>query len=183
MLTSQQLENIQIDYGLIYLDYGETSQQQLGPTKGGGEFSAEMTLRNIEFDGARGRTKGMQVIDEINAVLKTSIMDTSLATLGKLLPQLKLVTPTEGSPYLANAQTGVIPDERYLKNVTMFAKVKGGGYKRITLYNAMAENNMGINAAPKAEGVVALEIYAHWEASGEAATDKLFKVEDVAAIA
>ena len=38
-----------------------------------------------------------------------------------------------------NDSVGIIPEEAYLKNVTMFAKVVGGGYKKITLFNAMSE--------------------------------------------
>ena len=183
-VTKKQIENVQTDYGIVFVDYGETTQVRLGPTRGGGEFSATATIRAIEFDGMRGKTKEMQVIDEINAMLKTSIGDTSLDTLAKLMPHLKLVEPGgEAAPYIVNATPGLIPGSEYVKNVTMFAKTLGGKYKRITIFNPMAENPLTLSAAPKAEGVVALEIHAHWDISETAIDpDLLFKIEDVDAI-
>ena len=62
----------------------------------------------------------------------------------------------------------------------MFAKTIKGEYKKITLYNALSENGLTLAAAPKAEGTVALEIYAHWDATDD--TKNLFEIEDVASI-
>lgn len=184
MFSTEQIENIQIDFGMVFVNYGETSQAQLGLTRGGSEFSATKLVRDIEFDGRKGKTKGLQVIDEINAMLKTVIMDTSVATLSSLMPHLDLVAAVGETPaYITNADVGVIPDAKYLKNVTMFAKVLGGGYKKISLFNALAENDLVLAAKPKGEGEVSLEIHAHWEVGDGADQDKLFKVEDVAAIA
>ncbi len=69
-LTQQQIENIQIDYGIVYVNYGDTDQKLLGPTRGGGEFVATATIRDIEYDGSKGKTKGMQVVDDITAQLE-----------------------------------------------------------------------------------------------------------------
>ncbi len=76
---------------------------------------------------------------------------------------------------------GVIPDEAYLKNITMFAKVIGGNYKKITLYNAMSEADFTLTAAPKGEGEMPLEVYAHWDAYDD--TAPLYEIEDVPSIA
>jgi hypothetical protein len=68
--TAEQLANIQIDYGIVYIDYGLASERLLGPTRGGATFEATQQIRDIEFDGRNGKTKGMQHIDFIDAVLK-----------------------------------------------------------------------------------------------------------------
>ena len=49
-LTKKEIEKIQIDEGVIVLDYGETTERPLAPCRGGGEFTATATLRDIEFD-------------------------------------------------------------------------------------------------------------------------------------
>ena len=69
-LTKKQVENIQIDEGLVFVDFGEEPERKLAPTRGGGEFSATASIRNIEFDGRSGATKGTQVIEEQEAILK-----------------------------------------------------------------------------------------------------------------
>jgi len=174
--TTQQIENVQFDYGLVFLDYGEVSQVQLGPTRGGGEFTASKTIRDIEYDGRKGKTKGLQVIDEINAMLKVGVMDTSLEVLGLLMPH---ATYDDGTGKIVNDAGGIVEAAKYLTNVTMFGKVIGGGYKKITLYNAMNEADFVLSAQPKGEGVIACEFHAHFDATDP---DVLFEIEDIESI-
>lgn len=177
-LKKEQIENVQIDYGIVILNYGLITQERLGPTKGGAEFNATKNIRDIEFDGSLGKSKGMQVIDEINASLKFSILDTQLATLAKTMPQADY---DEVTKIITNNKGGVIPASKYYTNITMFAKVAKGGFKKITLYNALNESDFVLSSAPKAEGEVALEVFAHWDP--EEITDDLYSIEDIAAIA
>jgi hypothetical protein len=183
-LTSSQVENIQIDYGIVYLNYGETGATVLAPTRGGGEFSVTKNIRDIEFDGMKGKSVGTQVIDEINAQLNVTILNTSMQTLALAMPYATLNgAGTAESPYTitcGNSNMGAIADTNYLTNITMFAKLVGGGYKKITLYNAMNESDFGLTAAPKSEGEIALEIYAHWDPTDD--TANLYKIEDVTTI-
>jgi hypothetical protein len=176
-LKKEQIENIQIDYGIVMLNYGETDAERLGPTKGGAEFNATKNIREIEFDGSMGKTMGMQVIDEINASLKFSILDTQLATLAKTMPQADYDNITK---IIKNNKGGVIPASKYFKNITMFAKVAKGGYKKITLFNALNESDFVLSSAPKAEGEIALEVFAHWDP--EEVTTDLYTIEDVTTI-
>ena len=174
--TTEQIENIQVDYGLVFANYGEAGQVQLGPTKGGAEFTASKVIRDIEYDGRKGKTKGTQVIDEVNAMLKVGLMDTSLELIGQLMPHASY---SEATGKISNDLGGVIEATKYLANVTLFAKVVGGGYKKITLFNAMNEADFVLSAAPKAEGVVNYEFHAHWDAEDPTA---LFEIEDIESI-
>lgn len=176
-LKKEQIENIQIDYGIVILNYGETGAERLGATKGGAEFNATKNIRDIEFDGQKGKTMGLQVIDEMNALLKFTILDTQLSTLAKTMPQADYDDVTK---IIKNNQGGVIAAAKYFKNITMFARVAKGGYKKITLFNALNESDFVLSAAPKAEGEIALEFYAHWDP--EEVTTDLFSIEDVTTI-
>lgn len=180
-VTKKQLEGVQIDYGIVYVNYGESDARRLAPTRGGGEFSVEATIRDIEFDGARGKEKGTQVVDDINAILKVVILDTSMENLALAMPYATL--EGDGSadkPYkisCSNVNIGVISEDKYLKNITMFAKTIKGNYKKITLYNAMSESGFGLTAAPKSEGEIALEVYSHWDPENENAD--LYSIEEI----
>ena len=176
-LTQEQIENIQIDYGLVYINYGGTGEKQLAPTRGGGTFTVTKNIREIEYDGRKGKTKGMQVVDEINAMLSVPLLDTSMENLALAMPW---ATYSDGKLSAESGNLGVIQDSAYLSNVTLFAKVIGGRYKKITLYNAMTENDFSLAAAPKAEGVVTLEVHAHWDAEDD--TADLYDIEDVGTI-
>lgn len=157
-LTTQQIESIQIDEGVIILNYGEADEQYLAPTRGGGEFTASVTVRDIEFDGRHGKTAGTQAIEEQNASLKVTTIGLTQENLARAIPNCT----TEGDGSISNPRTGVIPLNAYLKNVTMFARLIGGIYKKITIYNAMHETGIGIKAVQKAEGELALEFHAHY---------------------
>lgn len=174
-LTTKQIESIQIDEGLIFLDYGETTQKLLAPTRGGGEFAATITVRDIEFDGRHGKTAGTQVIEEQGASLKVTTLCMSQENLALAIPTCT-VSSAEGNA-IKNPPTGVIPMSAYLKNVTMFAKTIGGKYKKITIFNAMHETGFTAKAVQKAEGELAFEFLAHYPHSD--LDGDLWKVEEI----
>ena len=178
-LTQEQLENVQIDYGIIYTNYGETDVKLLGPTRGGGEFVATASIRSIEFDGMKGETMGTHVVEDINAVLSVVTLDTSMATLALAMPWATY-DDVGGTITAGTANIGIIPGTAYLKNVTMFAKTIKGEYRKVTLYNALSKKDFSLAAKPKGEGEVSLEINANWDATDSNAN--LFLVETVASL-
>lgn len=182
--TTAQLESIQIDYGLVYVDYGEATQRVLGPTRGGATFEATQAIRDIEFDGRNGKSKGMQHIDFIDAKLTFVNLAISKADLQVAMPYLKANGTDPDILECTPDSLGMIPDTAYYKNITVFGKKVGGGYKRISLFNAMNEAPFSLAAVPKGEGTVNMEVFGHWEAEDDVANvDKLFDIEDVASIA
>lgn len=159
-LTKQQIESIQIDESLIILDYGEDSEQVLAPTRGGGEFAATITVRDIEFDGRHGKTAGTQVIEEQGASIKVTTLCMSQENLARAIPSCTI--ESDDGKTMKNPKTGIIPLESYLKNVTMFAKLVSGKFKKITIYNPMHETGFTAKAVQKAEGELAFEFLAHY---------------------
>lgn len=177
-LTKKQIENIQIDEGLIFLDYGEETERFLAPTRGGGEFSASATVRDVEFDGRHGKTAGVQVIEDQSASLKVTTLDMSQENLALSIPNCT-VENTEGKK-IKNPKTGPIDEGAYLKNVTMFAKTFGRHYKKISILNSMHEGGLNVKAVQKAEGELALEFLAHYHYSD--LDGDLWSVEDLSAL-
>ena len=177
-LTKQQIENIQIDESVIFLDYGTDTERFLAPTRGGGEFVATATVRDIEFDGRNGKTAGTQVIEEQAASYKVTTLCMSQENLALAIPGCK-VSNDDGKT-ISNPKTGVIPETAYLKNVTTFAKLISGKFKKITIYNPMHENGLTAKAVQKAEGELALEFLAHYPYSD--LDGDLWKVEEIDAM-
>ena len=180
--TTAQLESIQLDYGIVYADYGEAGERLLGPTRGGATFDATQQVRDIEFDGRNGKSKGLQAIDFIDAKLAFASLAISKEDLQLAMPYLQ---PNSVDPDILECtpdSLGLIPDSAYFTNITVFGKVVGGGYKRITLFNAMNEAPFSLAAVPKGEGLVNLEVFGHWETDTASTVDKLFDIEDVATL-
>ena len=178
-LTKQQVENIQIDEGLVFVDYGEETERKLAPTRGGGEFSASVSIRNIEFDGRTADTAGTQVVESQEAILKVVSLCMSQEELLFAMPFAR--KQGEGDEMvIKNPKCGIIPESAYCKNITMFAKLVSGKYKKITIYHPMSENGLTVKAAPKAEGEISLEIRAHYtidDLNGD-----LWEVKDAASV-
>lgn len=176
-LTTQQIEDIQIDYGILYVDYGEVGERLLGPTRGGGAFNVKAKYREIEHDGRKGMTKDMKVLEELDANLGATLIDTSIDNMELAMPFLTRV----GNVLTAkSAALGVVPSAAYKKNITMFAKLISGLYKKITLYNPMNVKDFSLAAKPKGEGEIGFDFAAHWDPTDD--TKDLYKVEDVASI-
>ena len=176
-LSQTQIDKVQIDEGLIFINYGELDEVQLGPTRGGGEFKVTQTIRDVYFDGRKGNSK-LPVMEEVNATLKVTTLCCSQETLELALPSAVKSGTTD--IVLTSAEPGLIPVTKYLKNVVMFAKLMDGKYKKITIFNAMHEGDFTFGAKPKAENEHTLELIAHWDQLD--ATKKLYTIEEIASI-
>lgn len=156
-LTQKEIEKIQIDEGVLIINYGEKDERPLAPCRGGGEFAATATLRDIDFDGKNGKTAGMQPIEEQAASLKVTTLCMSQENLQLAMPFCRV----EGTT-IKNPKMGIVETDSYLKNVTMFARLVDGKYKKIAIFNAMHEGGISAKAVQKAEGELALELHAHY---------------------
>ncbi|MCL2518011.1 MAG: hypothetical protein FWF15_05555 [Oscillospiraceae bacterium] len=180
-LTVESVKKIQIDEGLIFLNFGVTGKERLfAPTRGGGEFSVTNAVRDIEFDGRRGKTKNMQVVEEQAAILKVTVINSSQENLALGIPGVEIKNENDNIILTNSDDGGLIDPESYIDNVTMFAKCVDKTYKKITIKNALHEGAFAFKAAPKTENEHALEFGAHFNPFDT--TEKIWQIEDVAAL-
>ena len=156
-LTAKDVEKIEIDHGIIYINYGEEDERLLAPTRGGVAFGGTTNVRDIEFDGRPGKTAGMQVRDENGATISTTLLAMTQENLALILNGGKKEVTT-----LENPKLGVIPTTDYIKNVTMFAMTLDGKYKKFEIFNALSEGELSIQTQHKAEGELAVTFTAHY---------------------
>lgn len=173
-LTQNDINKIQIDEGIVVLDYGETSEKVLAPTRGGAEFTATPSIRDIEFDGRKGKTKGMQVKDGEDVSLKINTLCCSQENLALAIPGAT-VDPT--SKKITPGDFGVISASAYLKNVAVVTKMLDGTFKILVVKNAMHEGAFGFKANSKSENEHNLEFLGHYDATND---EKIWYVEDSA---
>lgn len=176
--TKKEVDKVQFDEALVFVNYGIAEKERLlGPNRGGGDFTATETLRDVDFDGRQGKTKGMQILESQDAVLK-------LATLCSSQENLKLALPgatiTDNGVIESKEQGKFVSDDDYLDNVTCFAKLKDGTFKKITIFNALHEAAMTFNMKPKSENEHSLEFNAHYDAFDR--TKKIYKIEEIDAL-
>lgn len=162
-LTKEMVENIQIDHGIIYKNYGLDTEELIGPTRGGGNFKVERTYRNIEYDGQKGDTEGLTTVDDENATLTVKTLNASMNTFADKLPGAKITRDTTSKKItkIESGSLGIIPEEAYIKNVTLFGQKVGGKFVKITIQNALDKNGLDFSAVQKAEGEIELAYRAH----------------------
>lgn len=172
--TEEQAKKIQIDEGIVYVDFGEETEMLLGPTRGGAEFTTDTKVADIEFDGRKGKTKGLQRIESIDAVLKVVSLCCSQESLELALVDGKM---DKQSKKITSGDTGIIPVSKYRKNITTFGRTLDGQFKKITIYNPLHEGSFSFKPKPKAENEHNLEFNAHWDPFNN--TELLYEIEDV----
>lgn len=174
-ITQAQRENILLDAAIVYINYGLASQVLLGVTKGGVEFAVVENIRAIEYDGRRGRTMGMEVVDQIDAHLKMSTLEITQDNLYRALGAAK----KDVNGRITNSIGGVIADSRYLTNVTAFGYMnKSQSYKKITLKNVAAflQGGLTLSTADKGEASLSLQFDASWNPAD--INEEIYTIED-----
>ena len=184
MRTKQRkvdVENIQIDHGIVFRNYGLETQKLLAPIRGGSTFKVERTIRQIEFDGQGGKTKGTEVIDDENATISAKTLNASLDSLSMALPGASITKDKNGEiSKIESSDLGLISDENYNDNITMFCKTLKGDYLKISIFDAMADNGLEFAAVQKAEGEIQLDFAAHHSYEDE--TKKIYSIERIQSI-
>ena len=159
----EDVENIQIDHGILFRNYGLATQKLVAPIRGGTTFKVERTIRQI---------------DDENATLSAKTLNTSLESIAMALPGTTITKDTNGNiTKIESSDLGLIEDSNYDDNVTAFCKTLKGDYLKITIYDAMADNGLEFAAVQKAEAEIQLDFAAHHEYSNE--TKKIYSIERI----
>lgn len=157
-LSTTDIQKIQIDEGIVVINYGETNEKVLGPTRGGAEFTATPSIRDIEFDGRKGKSKGLQVKDGEDVSLKISTLCCSLENLKLAIPGATINSST-----LTPGAFGVIASSNYLTNVAVVTKMLDGTFTIIKVNNAMHEGALSYKGVSKNENEHSLEFLGHYD--------------------
>ena len=175
-LTQDQINKIQIDEGIVVINMGEESEKILGPTRGGAEFVATPSIRDIEFDGRKGKTKGMQVKDGEDVSLKINTLCCSQENLSLAIPNSSVSNSTGNK--IEQGDFGIITSKNYLVNVAVVTKMLDGTFKILKIKNAMHEGAFNFKTASKSENEHNLEFSGHYDSLNS--STKIWSIEDSA---
>jgi hypothetical protein len=171
-VTKEQIENIILDTGVVYVNYGEVGERILAPTRGGNTFEVDREVRIIERDGAMGKEKGLRRVIREDAMLTVRLMDLSMDNLKLALPG----TTLNGSK-ITSTVDGEILEAEYLKNITWIGTDMEGKNKVITLFNPLIDEGIEINAEDKEEAVLEVAFAGHRNPNNK--TEPLYTIEEV----
>jgi len=174
-VTSAQINNILIDVGVVYLDYGLGTQRILAPTQGC-SFEVKQDIKQIDRDGALGKEKGLRRIIKEDATLKVKFMDMSIANL-----KMVLAGSTATATKVTSTSTGTIASSEYFTNITVIGTDMEGKNKIITLFNPLVDNGLKMDFKDKDETMVEAEFSGHRDPTS--GTPTLYTIEEVTSAA
>ncbi len=169
MITEETLQNLILDAGVVYLNYGESEERILGATEGGNTFTVEREIREMPFDGLKGKTKGARRIIREDAKLTVNLKELSAENIALALAGAVVVDfPESISTHKEIRSSGTIVDTDYTDNVALVATISGSDIPVVILVeNALSDGNFEIGAVDKDEAVIPVEFSAHYDPEDE----------------
>lgn len=168
-ITTETVNRLLINEGVVYLNYGEVGERKLGATRGGTEFSIEQDIHTPEIDGAKGPLKGTRRVVESIAKLSTELLELSkenlmLAIVGADSQAIAEVT----GPPIVPAHDRIRRDRElaitdYLSNVAVIGELSDGREIVVILYNALNEENMTVGQEDRNEATLPIVFTAHYD--------------------
>lgn len=156
-------KKVMLGLGAVYINYGEVDEKQLGATQGGGTFSYEQNVKEIEYDGALGDTKGMKRIHGGKAMF--SFKGLELIDKDKIKYAVLAATVKDGTlktkTYDMITSTELISDADYLKNVAFVGRRADGKEIIIILENALSDGKLEMAILEDKEVVPELSFTGH----------------------
>lgn len=121
--TANTPQNLIIDAGALYKNYGLPSETPLGATSGGNTFTVKANTRQVKVDGIKGSAKGLEFVTDTAISFATNILEITSNTLGTLLRGD--VDTTSDANYDIITGRSTIDDGDYLENIALVGKISG----------------------------------------------------------
>lgn len=144
------MQEILLGKGVFYI--GTTP---IGLTRGGGQFTVEKEIRQIEADGDRGPVKGRVIQDKATPKLIMNSLEVITENIPNMYAGVKATKKTEAKKTIVTGK-GKIEDSDYNDLVKWVGQTKGGREVSIEVLNAINLENFDWTMADKDEVVSTL---------------------------
>lgn len=178
-ITNATPKNLQLDAGAFFIGFkvgtdtyatAKKAGKCIGATQGGGTFTAKPSIRTIDVDGAVGRVKGLTDIETWDVSISATVIETTVTTLKAALAAAVATAGTgteisgNGIPegYTEIKGKAGIADDDYISDITWIGCLSGSTEPIIIqINNALNEDGLSVDFAPKSEGKVKMTFYAY----------------------
>lgn len=176
-LTSASAERFIIDAGAVYLNTtftagAFTGGTLLGATSGGNEFVIQQEIRQIEVDGAKGRTKGLNQITFQNPVLTVNLKEMTAQNLTQAITGGQM--DTADSAYDVITSKGTIETTDYIQNITLVGRMTDGKQVVIVIENVLQIEGLEMKFEDNNEVVIPVAFAGHYESGSTQAPFKIY---------
>jgi len=163
--TSATPNNLVIDAGAVYANYGLAAEALAGATSGGNEFNAKYVFRQPKIDGIKSDfVKGLEILSKANITLKVNFLEMTVAILQMALNGV--VDTTSNPNYAIITGKTVITNADYLTNIAIVGTISGSGLPVIIiLKNALSLDGIQIKTEDEKDNVLPVTFTAHVDPS------------------
>lgn len=154
-ITTNTTENLLIDSGAVYINYGETNERLLGATRGGNTFLVEQEVRKMEFDGMRGEMVGSHRMLGSIPKITANIVEFSWQTIVDILAGSTKAN-ISGTHYRITREIKTLLSSDYFTNVCIVGECTASDSNLVIcgIKNAVQLENVEFGFADKDESVV-----------------------------
>lgn len=166
-ITSTTYQNLIIDAGAVYANYGIGNEALLGATRGGNKFAIETEYKDLEVDGAKGPVIGSRIITKVTARLTANFVQFSTALLKLALPGSSSANyPTISPTHDSITRALQIVTANFQGNIALLGQVSGKTYPCVCIIkNAICDGNLELNEKHADEAVLAIQFTGHFDPS------------------
>ena len=165
--NSNTAEKLLLDAGAFFknfnvktddFDSAVSAGKLIGATRGGGQFEAKPSVRQIQVDGVKGAAKGLQVIDAWDVKMMANVLEIAPASLKLALAASEMDEDTYNEQGYAEIKAkNYIEIEDYIENITYVSKISGKQKPVIIqIYNTLNVDGLTLSVKDKDEAVIAL---------------------------
>lgn len=150
--TSTTPDNLLIDAGAIYKNYGLIGEALLGATSGGNEFQVVVKTRDVKVDGLKGAVKGLTRIVSTDVTLKVNMLEVTTETI-----RLALMADVDSTGIDYDVITGkteiLLTD--YIDNIALVGRISGKAKPVvIMLKNALSSDGIKFSNKDSADNIL-----------------------------
>ena len=121
--TTNTPNNLLIDAGAIFTNYGTASEALLGATSGGNEFAVAIKTRDVKVDGLKGTVKGLTRIISTDVTLKVNMLELTTAIIQAAL-MANVDTVTNAGFDTITGKTEIALSD-YINNIALVGRISG----------------------------------------------------------
>lgn len=163
-ITANTPNELLLDAGALYLGYtdGNSPGTLLGATRGGSEWTAGITLREMEVDGARGPVKGMKRIERVEPVLTVNILSLTAANIKRMLPYTDIDDLTQPGYDIMTGRE--VTDSDYQTNIALVTRTSIGSKPVVLIVeNTLPNGDWTINTEHMNEASPSIAFAGHFD--------------------
>jgi len=161
--TPSTPQNLLIDSGAVYKNYGLASEALLSATSGGNEVNIAIKTRTVKVDGIKSENiKGLVIFVSGEATLVVNLLECTTDILKTALMCADIDT-SDPNFDLVTGRSSILPTD-YIQNIALVGQISGSGKPVvIILYNVLSKEGLKVKTEDDNDNVLPVTFTAHMD--------------------